>query len=398
MLTISQRGQQMPASPIRKLVPYAEAAKKKGVKVYHLNIGQPDIETPKMALDAVRNFDFKVLEYSHSAGNESYRRKLSTYYRNLGIDVDYQQVIVTTGGSEAILFGFMSCLDAGDEVIIPEPFYANYNGFAVAANVKVVPLTSHIENGFALPPVAEFEKLITPRTRGIVICNPNNPTGYLYSQEEMDTLKELIIKHNLYLFSDEAYRDFCYSGVHISAMNLKGAEDNVLMMDTISKRYSACGGRIGALVTRNQAVLDTVMKFAQARLSPPSFAQILGEAATDLPADYFDATRAEYLKRRDVLVSRLNKIPGVFCPNPGGAFYAMASLPVDDSDVFCQWLLESFSYNNQTVMLAPAGGFYGTKGLGKKEVRLAYVLNAEDLDKAMDCLEKALEQYPGRSK
>ena len=388
----------MPASPIRKLVPYAEAAKKKGVKVYHLNIGQPDIETPKMALDAVRNFDFKVLEYSHSAGNESYRRKLSTYYRNLGIDVDYQQIIVTTGGSEAILFGFMSCLDAGDEVIIPEPFYANYNGFAVAANVKVVPLTSHIENGFALPPVAEFEKLITPRTRGIVICNPNNPTGYLYSREEMETLKELIIKHNLYLFSDEAYRDFCYSGVHVSAMDLKGAENNVLMMDTISKRYSACGGRIGALVTRNQAVLDTVMKFAQARLSPPSFAQILGEAATDLPADYFDATRAEYLKRRDVLVSRLNKIPGVFCPNPGGAFYAMASLPVDDSDVFCQWLLESFSYNNQTLMLAPAGGFYGTKGLGKKEVRLAYVLNAEDLDKAMDCLEKALEQYPGRSK
>ncbi|HTI90737.1 MAG TPA: pyridoxal phosphate-dependent aminotransferase [Puia sp.] len=398
MLTISQRGQQMPASPIRKLVPYAEAAKKKGVKVYHLNIGQPDIETPKMALDAVRNFDFKVLEYSHSAGNESYRRKLSTYYRNLGIDVDYQQIIVTTGGSEAILFGFMSCLDAGDEVIIPEPFYANYNGFAVAANVKVVPLTSYIENGFALPPVAEFEKLITPRTRGIVICNPNNPTGYLYSREEMETLKELIIKHNLYLFSDEAYRDFCYSGVHVSAMDLKGAEDNVLMMDTISKRYSACGGRIGALVTRNQAVLDTVMKFAQARLSPPSFAQILGEAATDLPADYFDATRAEYLKRRDVLVNRLNKIPGVFCPNPGGAFYAMASLPVDDSDVFCQWLLESFSYNNQTVMLAPAGGFYGTKGLGKKEVRLAYVLNADDLDKAMDCLEKALEQYPGRSK
>ncbi len=397
MLTISQRGQQMPASPIRKLVPYAETAKKKGIKVYHLNIGQPDIETPKMALDAVRNFDFKVLEYSHSAGNESYRRKLSAYYKNLGIDVDYQQIIVTTGGSEAILFGFMSCLDAGDEVIIPEPFYANYNGFAVAANVIVKPLTSHIENGFALPPVAEFEKLITPRTRGIVICNPNNPTGYLYSREEMDTLKELVIKYNLYLFSDEAYRDFCYSGEHISAMHLEGAENNVLMMDTISKRYSACGGRIGALVTRNQAVLDTVMKFAQARLSPPSFAQILGEAATDLPADYFDATRAEYLKRRDVLVSRLNRIPGVFCPNPGGAFYAMASLPVDDSDVFCQWLLESFSYNNQTVMLAPAGGFYGTKGLGKKEVRLAYVLNAGDLDKAMDCLEKALEQYPGRT-
>ncbi len=395
MLTISKRGQQMPASPIRKLVPYAEAAKKKGIKVYHLNIGQPDIETPKMALDAVRNFDFKVLEYSHSAGNESYRRKLADYYKRVGIDVNYQQIIVTTGGSEAILFGFMSCLDAGDEVIIPEPFYANYNGFAVAANVVVKPLTSYIENGFALPPVAEFEKLITPRTRAIVICNPNNPTGYLYSKEEMETLKEIVIKHGLYLFSDEAYRDFCYSGTHLSALNLKGAEDNVLMMDTISKRYSACGGRIGALVTRNQAVLDTVMKFAQARLSPPSFAQILGEAATDLPADYFDTTKAEYLRRRDVLVSRLNKIPGVFCPNPGGAFYAMASLPVDDTDVFCQWLLESFSYNGQTLMLAPAGGFYGTKGLGKKEVRLAYVLNTSDLEKAMDCLEKALEEYPG---
>ncbi|HEY4062701.1 MAG TPA: pyridoxal phosphate-dependent aminotransferase [Puia sp.] len=397
MLTISQRGQQMPASPIRKLVPFAETAKKKGIKVYHLNIGQPDIETPKMALDAVRHFDFKVLEYSHSAGNESYRRKLASYYQRQGIDVNFQQIIVTTGGSEAILFGFMSCLDAGDEVIIPEPFYANYNGFAVAANVVVKPLTSYIGDGFALPPVAEFEKLITPRTRAIVICNPNNPTGYLYSREEMDTLKELVIKHNLYLFSDEAYRDFCYSGVHISAMNLKGAEDNVLMMDTISKRYSACGGRIGALVTRNQAVLDTVMKFAQARLSPPSFAQILGEAATDLPADYFNATKAEYLKRRDVLVSRLNKMPGVFCPNPGGAFYAIASLPVDDSDVFCQWLLESFAHENQTVMLAPAGGFYGTRGLGKKEVRLAYVLNSDDLNKAMDCLEKALQIYPGKT-
>ena len=386
----------MPASPIRKLVPFAEGAKKKGIKVYHLNIGQPDIETPKMALDAVRHFDFKVLEYSHSAGNESYRRKLATYYKRNGIDVDYQQIIVTTGGSEAILFGFMSCLDAGDEVIIPEPFYANYNGFAVAANVVVKPLTSYIENGFALPPVSEFEKLITPKTRAIVICNPNNPTGWLYNREEMERLKEVVIRHNLYLFSDEAYRDFCYSGEHISAMNLKGAENNVLMMDTISKRYSACGGRIGALVTRNQAVLDTVMKFAQARLSPPSFAQILGEAATDLPDDYFNATKAEYLKRRDVLVNRLNRIPGVFCPNPGGAFYAMAKLPVDDTDVFCQWLLESFAYKNQTVMLAPAGGFYGTKGLGKQEVRLAYVLNSEDLEKAMDCLEKALEQYPGK--
>jgi len=397
MLTISNRGQQMPASPIRKLVPYAEAAKKRGVKVYHLNIGQPDIETPKMALDAVRNFDFKVLEYSHSAGNESYRRKLAAYYGHAGINVDYQQIIVTTGGSEAIMFSFMSCLDAGDEVIIPEPFYANYNGFAVAAGVVVKPLTSYIETGFALPPVAEFEKLITPRTRAIMICNPNNPTGYLYSQGEMETLRQLILKHNLYLFSDEAYRDFCYSGAHISAMNLQGVEDRVILVDTISKRYSACGGRIGALVTRNQAVLDSVLKFAQARLSPPSFAQILGEAACDLPDNYFDATRSEYLKRRDVLVSRLNKMPGVFCPAPGGAFYAMAQLPVDDTDVFCQWILESFSYENQTVMLAPAGGFYGTPGLGKKEIRLAYVLNTTALGHAMDCLERALAEYPGKT-
>jgi len=396
MLTISHRGQQMPASPIRKLVPYAEAAKKRGVKVYHLNIGQPDIETPKMALDAVRHFDFTVLEYSHSAGNESYRRKLAAYYERAGMEVDYQQIIITTGGSEAILFAFMSCLDAGDEVIIPEPFYANYNGFAVAAGVVVKPLTSYIDNGFALPPVTDFEKLIGPRTKGIVICNPNNPTGYLYSREEMETIKKLILKHDLYLFADEAYRDFCYSGQHIASLNLKGVEDRVIMIDTISKRYSACGGRIGALVTRNQAVLDSVLKFAQARLSPPSFAQILGEAATDLPMDYFDATKAEYLKRRDVLVSRLNAIPGVFCPNPGGAFYAMASLPVDDTDKFCQWILESFSYDNQTVMLAPAGGFYGNAELGKKEIRLAYVLNTGALHKAMDCLEKALEQYPGR--
>jgi len=397
MLSISHRGQKMPASPIRKLVPYAEAAKKRGVKVYHLNIGQPDIETPKAALDAVRHFDFKVLEYSHSAGNESYRRKLADYYRRVGIDIDYNQIIITTGGSEAILFGFMSCLDPDDEVIIPEPFYANYNGFAVAAGVDVKPLTSYIDTGFALPPVAAFEKLITPRTRGIMICNPNNPTGYLYSPEEMETLRDLVVRHDLYLFSDEAYRDFCYSGKHISAMNLRGAEQNVLMMDTISKRYSACGGRIGAFVTRNSAVLDTVLKFAQARLSPPSFAQILGEAATDLPPDYFDATRTEYLKRRDTLVARLNRIPGVYCPNPGGAFYAMARLPVDDSDKFCQWLLESFQYKNQTVMLAPAAGFYGTPGLGKNEVRLAYVLNADDLNKAMDCLEKALAEYPATS-
>ncbi|MEP6674709.1 MAG: pyridoxal phosphate-dependent aminotransferase [Ferruginibacter sp.] len=397
MLSISHRGQMMPPSPIRKLVPYAEAAKKRDIKVYHLNIGQPDIETPKTILDAVRHADFKVLEYSHSAGNESYRRKLVQYYKKVGIDVTPEQIIVTTGGSEAILFGFMSCLDAGDEVIIPEPFYANYNGFAVEAGVVVKPITSYIENGFALPPISDFEKAITAKTKAIVICNPNNPTGYLYSREEMETLKEIIIKHDLYLFADEAYREFCYTGEHFSAMHLTGVDDHVVLMDTISKRYSACGGRIGALVTKNKAVLNSVMKFAQARLSPPSFAQILGEAAVDLPDNYFDTTRAEYKKRRDTIVGRLNKMKNVFCPNPGGAFYAIARLPIDDADVFCQWLLESFSYNNQTVMLAPATGFYGTAGLGKQEVRLAYVLNTDAINAAMDCLEAALKQYPGRT-
>lgn len=396
MLQISQRGQAMPASPIRKLVPYAEAAKKRGTKVYHLNIGQPDIETPKMVLDAVRHSDFKVLEYSHSAGNESYRRKLVGYYESVGIHVNHNEIIITTGGSEAIQFGFMACLDAGDEVIIPEPFYANYNGFAVAAGVTVVPITSHIENGFALPPIEAFEKKITPRTKAIVICNPNNPTGYLYSREEMEQLKRIILKHNLYLFSDEAYREFCYEGKQVSAMHLEGVDDNVIIMDTISKRYSACGGRIGAFITKNKTVLDAVMKFAQARLSPPSFAQIAGEAAIDLPADYFDTAKAEYKSRRDLIVKRLNAMEGVFCPNPGGAFYAIAKLPIDDADTFCQWLLESFSYQDQTVMLAPATGFYGTPGLGKQEVRLAYVLNLNDINKAMDCLEMALKQYPGK--
>lgn len=396
MLSISKRGIEMPASPIRKLVPYAEAAKKKGIKVYHLNIGQPDIETPPAILDAVRHSDFKVLEYSHSAGNESYRKKLVEYYQSVGISVNHQQIIVTTGGSEAIQFGFMACLDAGDEVIIPEPFYANYNGFAVAAGVKVVPITSRIENGFALPPIADFEAKITPKTKAIVICNPNNPTGYLYSRQEMEQLKELILKHNLYLFSDEAYREFCYGGEQVSAMHLTGVDEHVIIMDTISKRYSACGGRIGAFVTKNQQVLDAVMKFAQARLSPPSFAQIAAEAAIDLPADYFKAPKAEYQARRDLIVKRLNAMEGVFCPNPGGAFYAMAKLPIDDADKFCQWLLEEFSYENQTVMLAPATGFYGTPGLGKQEVRLAYVLNLSDIDKAMDCLEAALRQYPGK--
>lgn len=396
MLKISHRGEEMPASPIRKLVPFAEAAKKKGTTVYHLNIGQPDIETPPQILDAVRHADFKVLEYSHSAGNESYRRKLVEYYKRVGVEVDHTQIIVTTGGSEAILFGFMACMDAGDEVIIPEPFYANYNGFAVEADVVVKPVVSNIESGFALPPIEDFEKLITPKTKAIVICNPNNPTGYLYSREEMETLKKIIKKHDLYLFSDEAYREFCYSGEHFSALQLTGVEDNVILMDTISKRYSACGGRIGAFVTRNKEVLNAAMKFAQARLSPPSFAQILAEAAVDLPADYFEATKAEYLKRRNVLVDRLNAMKGVFCPNPGGAFYAMAKLPIDDSDKFCQWLLDSFSYEGQTVMMAPATGFYGTPGLGKQEVRLAYVLNVDALQKAMDCLEMALKEYPGR--
>lgn len=396
MPTISNRGLQMPASPIRKLVPYAEAAKKRGIKVYHLNIGQPDIETPPQCLDAVRHSDFKVLEYSHSAGNESYRRKLVQYYKTVGIDVTHDQIIITTGGSEAIIFGFMACMDAGDEVIIPEPFYANYNGFAVEAGVIVKPITSAIETGFALPPIEDFEKSITSKTKAIVICNPNNPTGYLYSAAEMEILKQLITKYNLYLFADEAYREFCYEGTHTSAMHLTGVDDNVVLMDTISKRYSACGGRIGAFVTKNKAVLDATMKLAQARLSPPSFAQILGEAAVDLPADYFNGTRAEYKLRRDTIVKRLNAIPGVFCPNPGGAFYAMAKLPIDDSDKFCQWLLESFNYNNQTVMLAPATGFYSTPGLGLQEVRLAYVINVDAINAAMDCLEKALEEYPGK--
>ena len=396
MPTISQRGQEMPASPIRKLVPFAEAAKKRGTKVYHLNIGQPDIETPPSTLDAVRHFPFKVLEYSHSAGNESYRRKLVKYYAANGIDISYDQIIITTGGSEAILFGFLGCLDAGDEVIIPEPFYANYNGFAIEAGVRVVPVTSYIESGFALPPLEDFEKAITKKTRAIIICNPNNPTGYLYSQDEWNLLKQLALKYNLYLFSDEAYREFCYEGTHFSAMRLEGMENNVVLMDTISKRYSACGGRIGAFITRNKELLDTVMKFAQARLSPPSFSQILGEAAVDLPEDYFDTTREEYRNRRDLLVKRLNKMPGVYCPNPGGAFYAMARLPVPDTDSFCQWLLESFSFKGETVMLAPASGFYGRTGLGLQEVRLAYVLNREAINAAMDCLEAALSAYPDR--
>ena len=396
MLSISHRGQIMPTSPIRKLVPFAEAAQKKGIHVFHLNIGQPDIETPKQTLDAVRNSNFKILEYSHSAGNESYRKKLTGYYAKSAIHITTDEIIITTGASEAILFGLMACMDPGDEIIIPEPFYANYNAFAVEVGVVVRPITSTIDKSFALPPIAEFEKAITPKTKGILICNPNNPTGYLYSKEEMEILKQIILKHNLYLFCDEAYREFCYEGSHTSFMTLKGVENHIVLMDSISKRYSACGGRIGALITKNKEVLNSVMKFAQARLSPPGFAQILGEAAVDLPDNYFDETKAKYKKRRDTIVKRLNSIPGVFCPNPGGAFYTIARLPIDDSETFCQWLLESFSYNKQTVMLAPAGGFYSTPGLGKNEVRLAYVLNVNAINSAMDCLEKALEEYPGK--
>jgi aspartate aminotransferase len=397
MPSLSIRGEQMPPSPIRKLVPFAEAAKKKGITVFHLNIGQPDIETPPAILNAVKNATIPVLEYSHSAGNESYRKKLVEYYAKAGIAVTPQQIIVTTGGSEAILFGFFTCLNPGDEVIVPEPFYANYNGFACAAGVKVAPITSTIESGFALPPIADFEKVISSKTKAILICNPNNPTGYLYSKEEMEALGSLCLKHDLYLFSDEAYREFSYTGKAMSALELKGLEQQVIVMDTISKRYSACGARIGAFITRNATVYDGAMKFAQARLSPPGLAQLLAEAAVDLPDNFFDAPKKEYQHRRDLLVSRLNKMPGVFCPNPGGAFYAIAKLPIDDSDKFCQWLLESFSYNNQTLMLAPATGFYGTPGLGKQEVRLAYVLNLDSINKAMDCLEQALATYPGKT-
>lgn len=387
----------MPPSPIRKLVPYAEAAKKKGVHVFHLNIGQPDIETPPSLLDAVRKADIPVLEYSHSAGNESYRKKLVSYYGSVGITIGYDQIIVTTGGSEAIMFGFFCCLNPGDEVIIPEPFYANYNGFAVEAGVNVVPITAHIQDGFALPPIAEFEKVITPKTKAIVVCSPNNPTGYLYSRQEMEALRTICLKHDLYLFSDEAYREFSYTGEYVSAMHLQGLEEHVVLMDTISKRYSACGARLGAFVTKNKAVYEAAMKFAQARLSPPGLAQIMAEAAVDLPPSYFDGPKAEYIARRDLLVKRLNAMPGVFCPMPGGAFYAMARLPIDDSDAFCQWLLDEFSHKGQTVMLAPATGFYGTAGLGRNEVRLAYVLNLQDLNDAMDCLEQALRDYPGRT-
>jgi aspartate aminotransferase len=388
----------MPASPIRKLVPFAEEAKRKGKKIYHLNIGQPDIKTPESALDAVRNIDIKVLEYSHSAGFESYRRKLTGYYKKYDVEVNHNQIIITTGGSEALLFGLMSCLDAGDEVIIPEPFYANYNGFSNAGGIIVKPITAKIETGFALPPISEFEKVITSKTKAILICNPSNPTGYLYSDEELMQLKEIVLKHDLYLFADEVYREFCYTDKPFrSILSIDGLEENAIVIDSISKRYSACGARIGALVTKNQDVLDAAMKFAQARLSPPTLAQILGEATVDVEESYFTEVKEEYLGRRDLLIHRLNQMKGVTCPMPGGAFYAFAKLPIDDSDKFCQWLLEDFDYNGETIMTAPGTGFYATPGLGKEEVRMAYVLNKEDLDAALTCLEEALKVYPGRT-
>ncbi len=397
MPNISLRGQHMPASPIRKLVPYAEEAKRQGNKVYHLNIGQPDIETPPIMLDAIRNIDLKVVEYSHSAGIITYRKKLSEYYEHHNIDVTPDDMIVTAGGSEAILFAMMSCLDPGDEIIIPEPFYANYNGFAIAAGITIKPIESFIEDGFALPPITSFEEAITPRTKAIMICNPNNPTGYLYSLEELETLQEIIDKHDLFLFADEVYREFCYDGrKHHSVMNLKKIEQNVVLMDSVSKRYSACGLRIGVLISRNKELMATAMKFAQARLSPPSLGQIAAEAAIGTPAAYMDAVLQEYVQRRDIVVESINRMEGCYCPNPGGAFYANPRLPIDDSDRFCQWLLEEFNYEKQTVMLAPATGFYSTPGRGKDEVRISYVLNVNHLKKAMKCLEESLKVYPGR--
>lgn len=398
MPKISTKGNTMPASPIRKLVPYAEAAKKAGRKIYHLNIGQPDIETPEVMLNAIKNTDIKVLEYSHSAGIESYRRKLAGYYNEYNIKLDYSDIIITTGGSEAIEIAMMTCFNAGDEIIIPEPFYANYNGFSCAADVVVKPVKSFIENGFALPPIAEFEKLITPKTKGIMICNPGNPTGYLYSREELELLKQLVKKYDLFLLSDEVYREFCYDNKeYVSVMHLEGIDDNVVLLDSISKRYSACGARIGAMISKNKEVINTAMKFAQARLSPPTFGQIGAEAALNTPKEYFINVKKEYVSRRDLVIDALNKMNGVFAPKPSGAFYCIAKLPIDNADKFCQWLLESFEYEGQTVMLAPATGFYSTAGSGTNEVRLAYVLNKSDLTNAMKCLEKALQVYPGKT-
>lgn len=398
MPKISTKGQNMPSSPIRKLVPFSDEAKKRGVHVYHLNIGQPDIETPECALKAVKEFDQKVIAYSHSAGNLSCRQKLVQYYKSVNIDITAEEIIMTTGGSEGILFAFNSCLDYGDEVIIPEPFYANYNGFAMTCGVTVKPIMSTIDNGFALPSIEEFEKIITPKTKAIMICNPNNPTGYLYSKEEILKLAEIVKKHDLFLFADEVYREFCYDGIkHFSVMEVPEIAQNVVLLDSVSKRYSACGVRIGAFITHNKEVYATAMKFAQARLSPPTYGQVLTEAAVDTPQEYFDAVISDYVARRNTVVDAINAMPGCLCPKPKGAFYAVASLPIDNSDKFCRWLLEDFNLNGETVMLAPATGFYSTQGKGTNEVRISYCLKVADLQKAMKCLEAALKAYPGRT-
>ena len=398
MPEISKKGLMMPESPIRKLVPFAEKAKRDGKKVYHLNIGQPDIETPKVALDAIKSFSSKVVEYSHSAGFESYRKGLAKYYQSLEMNVEYDELMITTGGSEALLFALNSCLDSGDEVIIPEPFYANYNGFSTSAGINVKPIPTSIKDSFALPPIEDFEKLITKKTKAILICNPGNPTGYLYSKEELERLRDIVLKYDLFLFADEVYREFCYDGnTHLSILNLSGLEKNAVVIDSTSKRYSMCGIRIGCIVSKNKNVIQTALKFAQARLSPPTFGQVAGEAALLTPESYFDDVINEYVSRRDLLVDGLNRIEGVICPKPKGAFYAIAQLPVDSAEKFAQWLLEEFDFNNETLMVAPAAGFYSTEGQGLNQVRIAYVLNLVSLKKAIKCLEEALKIYPGRT-
>ena len=397
MPKISQKGIAMPESPIRKLVPFAENAKKSGKKVYHLNIGQPDIHTPKIALDAISSFSNSVVEYSHSAGFESYRKGLSKYYQNIDINVSYSDLLITTGGSEALLFALNSCLDDGDEIIIPEPFYANYNGFSISSGVKVVPIATNIDDGFALPSIQEFEKLITSRTKAILICNPGNPTGYLYSKAELESLKEIVVKNNLFLIADEVYREFAYDGEkHHSVLNISGIENHAIVIDSTSKRYSMCGIRVGCIVSKNKDVISTALKFAQARLSPPTFGQIAGEAALCTPQSYFDKVSKEYVDRRNVLVNGLNSIEGVICPKPKGAFYAIAQLPVDNADEFAKWLLEEFSFEGETIMVAPAAGFYSTINSGFNQVRIAYVLNKDSLKKAVQILKEALKVYPGR--
>ena len=388
----------MTESTIRKLVPFAENAVKNGKKVYYLNIGQPDIKTPQVALDAVKNNDLSVLEYSHSAGFQSLRDGMANYYNNLSLNVNTDNIIVTTGGSEALLFAFGSMMDIGDEIIIPEPFYANYNGFAVSSGVKVIPVVASIQNGFALPPIEEFEKLITPKTKAILICNPGNPTGYMYSQEELMKLRDVVLKHDLFLIADEVYREFSYDGAkHFSVLELDGLENNAVVIDSVSKRYSMCGARIGAIVSKNAEIMATAMKFAQARLSPPTYAQIASEAAMQTPQSYFEDVNNAYIQRRNAMVDGLNSIPGVFCPKPKGAFYAMAELPVEDADKFAQWLLEDFQFNGETIMVAPASGFYAEPSLGKKQVRLAYVLNIEAIKTSVEIMRNALLSYPGKT-